>query len=1169
MSDFVHLHVHTEYSLLDGACRIGQLVKHAKEIGQKSVAITDHGVMYGVMDFYKEAIRAGVKPIIGCEVYVARRTMTDKTQELDGESYHLVLLCKNMTGYKNLIKMVSYSFIDGFYSKPRVDFELLKKHSEGLVALSGCMVGEVPRLLLAGNYAAAKEKALLYQEVFGEENYFLELQDHGIPEQKNINAQLLRLSKDTGIELVATNDVHYLKKSDATIHDVLLCIQTARLVEDTDRMKFTGEEFYLKSYDEMAVLFEGYAGALENTAKIADMCNLEFDFSERHLPKFKLPDGQDDAFEYLKSKCNDGIIKRYGQPKYIERLDYELTVIKQMGFVDYFLIVWDFIEFAKSKGIAVGPGRGSAAGSMVSYSLGITDVDPIKYSLYFERFLNPERISMPDIDIDFCYMRRGEVIDYVTEKYGADHVAQIITFGTMAAKGALRDVGRALNMPYVEVDLIAKLVPTELKITLDKALVKSPELKRFYDDDPRIKRLVDMAREIEGMPRNASTHAAGVVITSAPTYEYVPLAKTDTGVVTQYTMGTLEELGLLKMDFLALRNLTILDDAVQLVSKSRGENIDLSKIDYDDQDVYAMLSQGKTSGVFQLESTGMTNVAVGLKPKNIEDITAIIALYRPGPMQSIPRYIDSAKNPEKITYAHPMLKDILSVTYGCMVYQEQVLEVFKKLAGYSLGKADIVRKAISKKKFDILEHERQNFISGNAEENITGCAKNGINEKIANEIFDDILEFADYAFNKAHAVSYALLAYQTAYVKYHYPKEYMAALLTSILASQEKVSEYIMRCREMDIRVLVPDINQSEANFTVSGENLRFGLAAIKNVGRALTENITSQRNSGGDFTGLDDFCQRMAAYDLNKRALENLIRCGAFDAFGHGRAKLMAVYEQVMDNALNSRRKNIEGQIDLFGGGDSTIKNEISYPEVREYTQAELLRMEKETTGLYLSGHPMESFEKLDVKLGTAKIIDILKQDDAEAGESALYHDGQFVTVTAVISSVKTKITKNNTNMAYLVLEDLSASCEALAFSKTINDYGAYMQENAPVIVYARVSAKEDEEPKLIISTLLAYTEENVEVHRLTNRTKYKAPQKKSGDVSQRTLYLRVYGETPSVKDIVEVLEIYRGEMPVVVYNDATKKKYRLNREFWVSECDGLKKSLRTLFKEEDIVIK
>ena len=941
---FVHLHVHTEYSLLDGACRIRDLPKLVKELGQTACAITDHGVMYGAVDFYRACKAEGIHPIIGCEVYVARRTRFDKQHEFDAESRHLVLLCKNETGYRNLSYMVSQAYIEGFYIKPRIDMELLRAHSDGLIALSACLAGEIPKRLMNGDYNGAKAYALEMRGIFGED-FYLELQDHGIAEQTEVNRGLLRLHNETGIPLVCTNDAHYLRKEDAENHDVLLCIQTGKTVDDENRMRYEPRNFYIRSTEEMETLFAGYPDAVANTEKIAEKCQLEFTFGKYHLPEFKLPEGYDSP-TYLRKLCDEGFAQRYGQakPEYRKQLDYELDMIEKMGFTDYFLIVSDFVRYAKSRGIPVGPGRGSAAGSMVSYCLEITDIDPMKYDLYFERFLNPERVSMPDIDMDFGDTRRGEVVEYVRKKYGDDHVAQIVTFGTMAARAAIRDVGRALNMTYAEVDVVAKLVPAgpgALHITLQEALKLSKQLADMYREDPKVKKLIDTAMALEGMPRHASTHAAGVVITKLPVYEYVPLARNDDAVVCQYVMTTLEELGLLKMDFLGLRNLTVLDDAVKMVQQREPE-FALSKIPDDDAETYDMISRGQTAGVFQIESTGMTGVCVGLKPQSIEDITAVIALYRPGPMESIPRFIACKHDPKLVTYKHPRLVPILSVTYGCIVYQEQVIRIFQELGGFSLGQADMVRRAISKKKAKEIEKERQAFVYGDAERGIKGCIANGIDEKTAQAIYDEIYDFANYAFNKAHAVSYAVVAYQTAYFKCHYTKEYMAALLTSVLDNSDKVAGYIGECRDCGIALLPPDVNRSSDRFTVEPGGIRFGLVAIKNIGRGFIQSVVREREQGGSFTSLQDFCDRMYdCGDMNKRAVENLIRSGAFDSMGARRSQLLAVYEKVLDGIGNVRRRNVEGQIDFFGmsAANSTVET-VVMPDIPEFTATERMHM-------------------------------------------------------------------------------------------------------------------------------------------------------------------------------------------------------------------------------------
>ena len=960
---FVHLHVHTEYSLLDGFCKIDGLARRVKELGQSAVAITDHGVMYGAIDFYRACKREGVKPIIGCEVYVTPpgRTRFDKVYELDGESRHLVLLCRNEEGYKNLSYMVSMAFTEGFYIKPRVDMDLLRSHSGGLIALSACLAGEIPKRLVNGNYEGAKAYALEMREIFGEDGFYLELQDHGIRNQAVVNQGLLRLHEETGIPLVCTNDCHYLAPEDAESHDVLLCIQTGKLVEDEKRMRYEPRNFYLRSTQEMEALFGQYPEAIANTERVAELCSLDFTFGKYHLPEFRVPEGET-AQTYIRKLCEEGFTAKYRglHPEYHAQLDYELDMIGKMGFTDYFLIVSDFVRFAREAGIPVGPGRGSAAGSMVSYCLGITDIDPIKYGLYFERFLNPERVSMPDIDMDFGDNRRDEVVDYVRRKYGSDRVAQIVTFGTMAARAAIRDVGRVLNMPYADVDTVAKQVPSgpgNLHITLDDALKLSKPLRDLYDGDERVKKLIDTAKALEGMPRHASTHAAGVVITKDPVYTYVPLARNDETTVCQYTMVTLEELGLLKMDFLGLRNLTVLEDAVEMVRR-REPDFRLEDIPEDDQGVYDMLTQGKTSGVFQMESAGMTGVCVGLRPQSVEDLTAIVALYRPGPMDSIPRFIACKHDPKLVTYKHPALKPILSITYGCIVYQEQVMQIFQQLAGYSLGQADMIRRAMSKKKAKDVAREQEAFLHGDPERGIAGCVANGIPEDIAQAIYSEIYDFANYAFNKAHAVCYAVVAYQTAWFKLHHPKEYMAALLTSVLYWSEKVSSYIGECRDMGITLLPPDVNRSRDVFTVEEEGIRFGLVAIKNIGRGFIQGVVREREANGPFTGFQDFCERMYGADANKRAVENLIRAGAFDSFGVYRSRLVAVSEKLLDSIAGSRRQNVDGQMDFFGMAAAGPRRcaEAALPDIPEFSLEERLRQEREVTGLYLSGHPMNA---------------------------------------------------------------------------------------------------------------------------------------------------------------------------------------------------------------------
>ena len=1144
---FTHLHLHTEYSLLDGACRIEQLVRRVKELGQTAVAITDHGVMFGVIDFYRACKAAGIKPVVGCEVYVAPRTRFDRVHELDSSARHLVLLCRNEEGYRNLSYMVSMAFTEGFYIKPRIDMELLRAHSGGLIALSACLGGEIPRRLRNGDYEGARAHALEMRELFGEDGYYLEIQDHHLPEQQAVNAGILRLSKETGIPLAATNDCHYLTREDAAMQDVLMCVQTGKLVEDRDRMRFETQEFYVKSEEEMRALFPNCPEAVDNTQKIAELCSVEFQFGTYHLPEFKLPRGEADGDAYFEKLCWQGFERRYpgGGEELRGRLRMEMGVIRQMGFVDYFLIVSDFIGYAKENGIPVGPGRGSGAGSMVAYCLRITDVDPIKYGLIFERFLNPERVTMPDIDIDFCIRRRQEVIDYVSRKYGEDHVVQIVTFGTMKAKAAIRDVGRVLNFPYAEVDNIAKQVPFDIKMTLDKALVLSSGLRDLYNGDERVKELVDMARKIEGMPRNASTHAAGVVITKRPVYEYVPLATNDGQPVTQYTMTTIEELGLLKMDFLGLRNLTVLDDAVKMVQKQQPD-FRLEDIPDDDMPVYQMLSEGKTSGVFQMESAGMTGVCVGLKPKSIEDICAIIALYRPGPMDSIPKFLACAQNPALVTYKHPALEPILSNTYGCIVYQEQVIEIFRKLAGYSLGQADMVRRAMSKKKEKDVQRERESFIHGDPARNIAGCLSGGIPEAVAQSIYDEINDFAHYAFNKSHSLAYAIVAYQTAWFKYRHPREYMAALLTSVLDSQGKVAEYIAECKDSGIALLPPDVNESGAAFTVSGGNIRFGLAALKGVGVGFTSAVLAEREKGGPFASFPEFCARMFDSDLNKRVLDSLIRSGCFDSLGCRRSQLMRVYESVVDSISRDRRKNLEGQFDLFGGGGEGLSiPTVILPDIPEFSPAELMAMEKETTGLYLSGHPMDEYRRQAQKYGAAPIAAVMAAGE-ESGPSR-YGDGASVTLAGVVASVRTKTTKNNTLMAYVVLEDATGSMELLVFSRTLTESGAYLKANLPVAVSGRVSVRDEKAPQLMVDRVIPLGD---------------APRRAEGE---QVLWVRLPDGGASFSWFKKLLNMFPGENPAVVYLADSKKKLQ-------SHCilhDALLAELRETLGEDSVVLK
>ena len=1122
---FTHLHLHTEYSLLDGACRISKLVERVKELGQSAVAITDHGVMYGVIDFYRACKAAGIKPVIGCEVYVAPRTRFDRVHELDGSARHLVLLCRNEQGYRNLSYMVSMAFTEGFYIKPRIDMDLLREHHEGLIALSACLAGEIPRRLSNGDYEGAKAHALEMRELFGEDGYYLEIQDHKLPEQQAVNAGLLRLSKDTGIPLVATNDCHYLAREDAAMQDVLMCVQTGKLVEDKDRMRFGTEEFYVKSEEEMRALFPNCPEAVDSTQKIVDQCNVEFEFGKYHLPEFKLPAGEMDGDAYFEKLCREGFARRYpgGGEELEDRLRYEMGIIRQMGFVDYFLIVSDFIGYAKENGIPVGPGRGSGAGSMVAYCMNITEVDPIKYALSFERFLNPERGTMPDIDVDFCIRRRQEVIDYVSRKYGEDHVAQIVTFGTMKAKAAVRDVGRVLNFPYAEVDNIAKQVPFDPKMTLDKALMLSKGLKDLYDGDERVRELVDMARKLEGMPRNASTHAAGVVITRRPVYEYVPLATNDGLAVTQYTMVTLEELGLLKMDFLGLRNLTILDDAVKMVQKT-DPGFRLADIPDDDQEVFRMLSEGRTSGVFQMESAGMTGVCTGLKPKSIEDICAIIALYRPGPRDSIPKFLACAADPGLISYKHPSLEPILSNTYGCIVYQEQVIEIFRKLAGYAPGQADLVRRAMSKKKRKEIEREREAFLHGDSARNIRGCVRGGIPEDVALSIYSEIDAFAEYAFNKAHSLCYAIVAYQTAWFKCRHPREYMAALLTSVLDSQDKVAEYIAECKENGIALLPPDINESGTAFTVSGPNIRFGLAALKGVGEGFTDAVLAEREKNGPFASFQEFCSRLYDCDLNKRVLDSLIRSGCFDSLGYRRSQLVKVCEQVVDAIGRDRKKNLDGQFDLFGGGgDTTSVPDVVFPDIPEFSPAERMAMEKETTGLYLSGHPMDQYRRQAEKYGAVPISAVMSAGD---DERSTYGDGAQVTLAGVVASVRTKTTKNNSLMAYVMLEDATGSMELLCFSRTLTESGAYLKTNLPVVVTGKVSVRDEKAPQLMVDRVAPLSGRGAA-----------APSAPEGE---QVLWIRLPDGGERFTWLKKLMTMFPGDSTAIVYLEDRKKKLR-----------------------------
>ena len=1136
---FVHLHVHTEYSLLDGFCRIDGLARRVRELGQSAVAITDHGVMYGAIDFYRACKREGVKPIIGCEVYVTPpgRSRFDKIYELDAESRHLVLLCRNEEGYRNLSYMVSMGFTEGFYVKPRVDMDLLRAHSGGLIALSACLAGEIPKRLATGDYTTAKARALELRDVFGPDSFYLELQDHGIRSQVIVNQGLLRLHQDTGIPLVCTNDCHYLTPEDAEPHDVLLCIQTGKMVEDERRMRYEPRSFYVRSTQEMERLFSQYPDALANTERIAEMCNLEFTFGQYHLPEFQVPAGET-ARTYIRALCDQGFAERYRgeHPEHRRQLEYELDMIEKMGFTDYFLIVSDFVRFAREAGIPVGPGRGSAAGSMVSYCLGITDIDPIKYGLYFERFLNPERVSMPDIDMDFGDNRRDEVVEYVRRKYGSDRVAQIVTFGTMAARAAIRDVGRVLNMPYADVDAVAKQVPSgpgNLHITLDDALKLSKPLRDLYDGDERVKKLIDTAKALEGMPRHASTHAAGVVITKDPVYTYVPLARNDETTVCQYTMVTLEELGLLKMDFLGLRNLTVLEDAVEMVRR-REPDFRLEDIPEDDRGVYEMLTQGKTGGVFQMESAGMTGVCVGLRPQSVEDLTAIVALYRPGPMDSIPRFIACKHDPKLVTYKHPALEPILSITYGCIVYQEQVMQIFQQLAGYSLGQADMIRRAMSKKKAKDVAREQEAFLHGDPERGIAGCVANGIPEDVAMAIYNEIYEFANYAFNKAHAVCYAVVAYQTAWFKLHHPKEYMAALLTSVLYWSEKVSVYIGECRDMGITLLPPDVNRSRDTFTVEEEGIRFGLVAIKNIGRGFIQGVVRERETNGPFTGFQDFCERMYGADANKRAVENLIRAGAFDSFGVFRSQLAAVSEKLLDSIAGSRRQNVDGQMDFFGMAAAGPRHsaEVALPDIPEFSLEERLRQEREVTGLYLSGHPMNAYRET-AKAAGAVSIRAITEDFEQAEGPTVYQDEQKITVAGIVAAYRTRTTRTNRLMAYATVEDDTSAIELLCFSRTVERYGRELGEGSAVLVRGKLSVRDEKPPQIICDEVFPL--------RRIGGLPPEAQERKPGVqvLEGKVLWLRMAGMNPVLLGhINRVVSMFPGSTPAKIYLADTGKQ-------------------------------
>ena len=1146
---FAHLHVHTEYSLLDGSNKIKEYVKRVKELGMTAAAITDHGVMYGVIDFYRAAKEAGINPVLGCEVYVAPNSRFDKEAGVsDDRYYHLVLLAENNTGYSNLMKIVSRGFTEGYYYKPRVDMEVLEEFHEGIIALSACLAGEVQRYIGKGLIEEAKKVALRYEKVFGKGNYFLELQDHGIPMQQTVNMALMSMSRELDIPLVATNDVHYTYADDAKPHDILLCLQTGKKLADEDRMRYEGGQYYVKSEDEMRLLFPYAIEALENTQKIADRCHVEIEFGVTKLPHFEVPEGYD-SWSYLNKLCQDGMAERYPDDDGTlqERLTYELSVIQKMGYVDYFLIVWDYINYAREHGISVGPGRGSAAGSIVSYCLHITNIDPIKYQLLFERFLNPERVSMPDIDVDFCFERRQEVIDYVTAKYGSDKVVQIVTFGTLAAKGVIRDVGRVMDLPYAYVDNIAKMVPNELNITLSRALEINPELKTLYEKDETVHELIDMSKRLEGLPRHTSMHAAGVVICQKPAEEFVPLSRgSDGAITTQFPMTTIEQLGLLKMDFLGLRTLTVIQDAVRNVEKYRGIKLDIDAVDFNDKKVLDYIGTGKTEGVFQVESAGMKSFMKELKPQSLEDIIAGISLYRPGPMDFIPKYIYGKEHPAQITYACPQLKPILDQTYGCIVYQEQVMQIVRDLGGYTLGRSDEVRRAMSKKKQHVMEQERQNFIHGNEEENVPGCAANGIPADVANQIYDTMMDFAKYAFNKSHAACYAVVSYQTAYLKYYYPVEYMAALMTSVIDNPGKVSEYILVSRNMGIEILPPDINEGEAGFSVSGDKIRYALTAIKSIGRPVIEAIIEERTLGGPFRNLKDFLTRMSGNDrdVNKRAIENFIKAGALDSLLGTRKQFMSVYVQIMDSLHQDKKNNMAGQMSLFDLVSEEHKEafDIKMPDVGEYNKETLLAFEKEVLGVYVSGHPLQEYEALWQRHISAKTSDFYL--DEENGRT-IVEDGTSVVVGGMIADKKIKYTKNDKVMAFLTLEDLVGTIEVVVFPRDYEKNSAKLIEDAKVFIKGRVSAEEDKDAKLICEQITFFED-------IPRKLWIKFPTKDAYEEKQ--------------KELEALLWEHEGKDSVIIYIEDIRAKKEMPRNWNVHASAELLQKLSGHFGPENI---
>ncbi|WP_317854128.1 DNA polymerase III subunit alpha [Chakrabartyella piscis] len=1146
ITEFVHLHVHTEYSLLDGSAKIKELTQRALDLGMKSLAITDHGSMFGAIEFYKTAKSIGLKPIIGCEVYVANNSRFDKDAKTGGYT-HLILLAETNEGYENLIKLVSFGYTEGFYYKPRVDKELLRQYSKGLICCSACLAGAVPRTIMNVSYEQAKEVALEYLDIFGEGNFFLELQDHGMREQKQVNLALIQMSKETGIPLIASNDSHYTYKEDVEPHDILLCIQTGKTVLDEDRMRYEGGQFYLKSPEEMAELFPEVPEALENTVKIAERCNVEFAFHELKLPQFDVPDGKS-AEAYLREVCQNGFDLKYPNPtkEMQNRLEYELTTIENMGYVDYFLIVWDFIKYAKDNDISVGPGRGSAAGSMVSYCLSITTIDPLQYDLIFERFLNPERVSMPDIDIDFCYERRQEVIDYVIEKYGEDHVAQIITFGTLAARAAIKDVGRALAMPYADVDRISKMIPTELGITIKKALQINSDLKKAYDNEEDTHKLLDTSLRLEGLPRHSSTHAAGVVICKKPVMDYVPLSANDGQVNTQYTMTILEELGILKMDFLGLRTLTVIQNAVKEAERIHGIAIDIDTIPMDDEAVYQFIGQGKTEGIFQLESAGMKQFMKELQPKRLEDLIAGISLYRPGPMDFIPKYVKGKNNPEHIQYTHESLVPILENTYGCIVYQEQVMQIVRDLAGYSLGRSDLVRRAMSKKKADVMAMEREKFVHGDGEE-VAGCVANGVPAEAAEKIFDEMTDFAKYAFNKSHAACYAVVGYQTAWLKVHYPVEFMAALMTSVMDNSAKVSGYVEECKKMGITLLPPDINEGFGHFSVTGDKIRFGLAAIKNVGRNAVLALVAERKKNGLFTSMTDFCNRLESGDLNKRSIESLIKAGAIDSLGGARSQYMVMYKSILDGIAQGRKHNIVGQMNLFDMGDDSFEEKDELPNIPEYIPWDKLAMEKEVLGIYVSGHPLSEYEtKLRRKI-SHKSLDFLPSEEGDAREQVA--DETKVIVGGIVAGVNIKYTRNNDKMAFISLEDFGGSMEIVVFPKVYQQFAHLMEAEKVLLIKGRANVSADGEGKVIAMGIeeILLGEDLPESVWLKNTTENELP----------------------MGQIISLLMQHKGSVPVYIYQERTKQKMKAEQKYWINGSKEAIADLQLLFGETNVVIK